>query len=116
VRAVGTLSGYVFLPGVAGESELLTAVDPAGRAGPGGEPLLTAALEWRLWPHRVPPDLPGSTASKRLPSPFISVRIPGGGASPRLLSRPVDDAILYRRPGNGSACSAPPRIVPVTRA
>jgi len=96
----GEVVGYVFCREVAGESEILNlAVEPGLRRGGVGRQLLAAALDWLV--------LRGAqeTFLEVRESNVAAIRLYEGagfravGRRPDYYQRPVEDAILYRRPG-----------------
>ena len=102
--AVGALVGYVFCREVAGESELLNlAVDPALRRGGVGGTLLSAALDWLTarGAHETFLEVRASNAAAIALYERAGFR--AVGRRPDYYQRPVEDAILYRRPGAGGA-------------
>ncbi|MBW8772795.1 MAG: ribosomal protein S18-alanine N-acetyltransferase [Gemmatimonadetes bacterium] len=100
----GTLVGYVFCREVAGESELLNlAVDPALRRGGVGSTLLAAALEWLTRRGARETFLEVRASNDAAITLYERAGFRAVGRRPDYYQRPVEDAILYRRPGSGPA-------------
>jgi ribosomal-protein-alanine N-acetyltransferase len=100
----GALAGYVFCREVAGESELLNlAVDPALRRGGVGRILLDAALQWLTLRGAHETFLEVRESNAAAIALYERVGFRAVGRRPDYYQRPVEDAILYRRPGQGPA-------------
>lgn len=100
----GELVGYVFCREVAGESELLNlAVDPASRRGGVGNMLLTAAIDWLTDRGARETFLEVRASNLAAITLYERAGFRAVGRRPDYYQRPVEDAILYRRPGNGPA-------------
>ncbi len=101
---LGALVGYVFCREVAGESELLNlAVDPVLRRGGVGGTLLGAALDWLTARGARETFLEVRASNGAAIALYERVGFRAVGRRPDYYQRPVEDAILYRRPGNGAA-------------
>lgn len=101
---VGTVVGYVFCREVAGESEILNlAVDPAIRRGGVGRVLLTAALEWLAVRGATETFLEVRASNVAAIRLYEGAGFSAVGRRPDYYQRPVEDAVLYRRPAPGSA-------------
>jgi ribosomal-protein-alanine N-acetyltransferase len=102
--ASGALAGYVFCREVAGESELLNlAVDPGLRRGGVGSALLAAAIEWLTTRGAHETFLEVRESNVAAIALYERVGFRAVGRRPDYYQRPVEDAILYRRPGGRPA-------------
>lgn len=100
----GELLGYVFCREVAGESELLNlAVDPALRRGGVGRSLLTAALAWLAGRGARETFLEVRASNVAAIGLYEGAGFRAVGRRPGYYQRPPEDAIVYRRPGEGPA-------------
>ena len=102
--AAGTLVGYVFCREVAGESELLNlAVDPAQRRAGVGRILLDTALQWLVARGARETFLEVRASNAAAITLYERTGFRAVGRRPDYYQHPVEDAVLYRRPGAGPA-------------
>jgi len=100
----GAIVGYVFCREVAGESEILNlAVDPESRRGGVGRQLLTAALDWLVVRGAQETFLEVRESNVAAIKLYEGAGFRAVGRRPDYYQRPVEDAILYRRPGPAPA-------------
>ena len=100
----GAVVGYVFCREVAGESEILNlAVDPESRRGGVGRQLLTAALDWLVVRGAQETFLEVRESNVAAIKLYEGAGFRAVGRRPDYYQRPVEDAILYRRPGPAPA-------------
>lgn len=100
----GTVVGYVFCREIAGESELLNlAVDTGHRRGGVGRQLLAEALAWAERRGTRETFLEVRASNAAAIALYEAAGFRAVGRRPDYYQRPLEDAILYRRPGVGSA-------------
>lgn len=103
-NVLGEVVGYVFCREVAGESELLNlAVDPVLRRGGVGRMLLAAAIEWLAFRGARETFLEVRASNAAAIALYEGAGFRAIGRRPGYYQRPPEDAILYRRPGDGRA-------------
>ena len=102
--ARGAVAGYVFCREIAGESELLNlAVAEGARRGGVGRELLAAALAWAEARGARETFLEVRASNAAAIALYEKAGFRAVGRRPDYYQRPVEDAILYRRPGVGAA-------------
>lgn len=100
----GVVFGYVFCREIAGESELLNlAVAEGRRRGGVGRELLAAALAWAEARGARETFLEVRASNSAAIVLYEQAGFRAVGRRPDYYERPREDAILYRRPGVGSA-------------
>ncbi|HTK55504.1 MAG TPA: ribosomal protein S18-alanine N-acetyltransferase [Gemmatimonadales bacterium] len=100
----GAVLGYVFCREIAGESELLNlAVAEGERRGGVGRALLATALAWAEARGARETFLEVRASNTAAIALYEKAGFRAVGRRADYYQRPVEDAILYRRPGIGSA-------------
>jgi ribosomal-protein-alanine N-acetyltransferase len=100
----GAVAGYVFCREIAGESELLNlAVAEGRRRGGVGRELLAAALAWADGRGARETFLEVRASNHAAIRLYEAAGFRAVGRRPDYYQRPLEDAILYRRPAPGPA-------------